>query len=58
MDEVQEAILVAAAYCGVPIDGLGPDTDLGSKRYEVLHYAAEHLGSPLKTVEDLREILS
>jgi len=57
-DEVQAALEAAAAYCGVALANLGPDTDLGAKRYEVLHYAAESLGNPLHTMQDLRDILS
>jgi hypothetical protein len=56
-DELDAAIRAAFNDCGVNVDLYALDLDLGTKKYEVLHHAANRLGNPLRTVADIKGLL-
>ena len=55
-DEIDAAMQKAFVQAGVALD-TPTESDLGVKRYEVLHHAAIALGNPLRTVADIKELL-
>lgn len=56
-DEIDAALRGAFQDAGLAADNYAVDFDPGPKRLEVLHYAAERLGNPLRTVRDIRRLL-
>ena len=57
-DEIDHALWKAFRACGASTKDLVPEHDLGTKRYEVLHHAANVLGKPIRTVQDLKDLLA
>lgn len=57
-DEIDQALRAAFADSGLNVETYALDLDLGTKKYEVLHHAANRLGNPLRTVADLKRLLA
>lgn len=56
-DEIDAALRAAYADAGVSLDNFYPEYVLGAKLHEVLLHGSRHLGNPLTTLNDVRELL-
>ena len=54
---VEEAIMKAAAHCGVNVDLMQPKFDLlhTGKLGEIIYHASIELGRPIRTVQDVHD---
>jgi hypothetical protein len=59
-NEVDAAMRHAFASAGLNVDLYSPEFDISTsgKFHEVLFHASQELGNPLRTVNDLKELLS
>lgn len=55
--EVDVALRRAYSDAGMPESQFYPEAVLGPKLHEVLLHASRHLGNPLVTLNDVRELL-